>query len=165
MLLIDIRSTNASEAEFILDRLKLYLAGRHHHNNIDHLFRWWWWCRPAKYSFSLSLSSTRLCLLSPKGLRCSISCSCKRFDDTFPQRGDFAHRYHSQHWHEVGLRRRGTSSCIVAANAVVVHPETSAVLEYRDLIKTAIAVEIPRRSLRSLGLTYSTWIKRCQSVD
>ena len=33
MLLIDIRSTNASAAEFILDRLKLYLAGRHHHHN------------------------------------------------------------------------------------------------------------------------------------
>jgi len=34
MLLIDIRSTNASAAEFILDRLKLYLlvAGRHHHH-------------------------------------------------------------------------------------------------------------------------------------
>ena len=31
MLLIDIRSTNASAAEFILYRLKLYLAGRHHH--------------------------------------------------------------------------------------------------------------------------------------
>ena len=30
MLLIDIRSTNASAAEFILYRLKLYLAGRHH---------------------------------------------------------------------------------------------------------------------------------------
>ena len=34
MLLIDIRSTNASAAEFILDRLKLYLAGRHHHSRI-----------------------------------------------------------------------------------------------------------------------------------
>ena len=33
MLLIDIRSTNASAAEFILDRLKLYLAGRHHHHH------------------------------------------------------------------------------------------------------------------------------------
>ena len=33
MLLIDIRSTNASAAEFILYRLKLYLAGRHHHKN------------------------------------------------------------------------------------------------------------------------------------
>ena len=32
MLLIDIRSTNASAAEFILYRLKLYLAGRHHHH-------------------------------------------------------------------------------------------------------------------------------------
>ena len=29
---IDIRSTNASAAEFILYRLKLYLAGRHHHH-------------------------------------------------------------------------------------------------------------------------------------
>ena len=35
MLLIDIRSTNASAAEFILDRLKLYLAGRHHHHQND----------------------------------------------------------------------------------------------------------------------------------
>ena len=34
MLLIDIRSTNASAAEFILYRLKLYLAGRHHHHRI-----------------------------------------------------------------------------------------------------------------------------------
>ena len=34
MLLIDIRSTNASAAEFILDRLKLYLAGRHHHHTV-----------------------------------------------------------------------------------------------------------------------------------
>ena len=33
MLLIDIRSTNASAAEFILYRLKLYLAGRHHHHH------------------------------------------------------------------------------------------------------------------------------------
>ena len=32
MLLIDIRSTNASAAEFILYRLKLYLAGRHRHH-------------------------------------------------------------------------------------------------------------------------------------
>ena len=34
MLLIDIRSTtcNASAAEFILYRLKLHLAGRHHHD-------------------------------------------------------------------------------------------------------------------------------------
>ena len=32
MLLIDIRSTNASAAELIVDRLKLYLAGRHHHH-------------------------------------------------------------------------------------------------------------------------------------
>ena len=32
MLLIDIRSTNASAAEFISYRLKLYLAGRHHHH-------------------------------------------------------------------------------------------------------------------------------------
>ena len=31
MYVID-RSTNASAAEFILDRLKLYLAGRHHHH-------------------------------------------------------------------------------------------------------------------------------------
>ena len=31
MLLIDIRSTNASAAEFIVYRLKLCLAGRHHH--------------------------------------------------------------------------------------------------------------------------------------
>ena len=41
MLLIDIRSTNASAAEFILYRLKLYLAGRHHHhqkNSISHPF-------------------------------------------------------------------------------------------------------------------------------
>ena len=35
MLLIDIRSTNASAAEFILYRLKLYLAGRHHHMMIE----------------------------------------------------------------------------------------------------------------------------------
>ena len=35
MLLIDIRSTNASAAEFILYRLKLYLAGRHHHTHVD----------------------------------------------------------------------------------------------------------------------------------
>ena len=35
MLLIDIRSTNASAAEFILYRLKLYLAGRHHHHHRD----------------------------------------------------------------------------------------------------------------------------------
>jgi len=34
MLLIDIRSTNASAAEFILYRLKLYLAGRHHHQDL-----------------------------------------------------------------------------------------------------------------------------------
>ena len=34
MLLIDIRFTNASAAEFILDRLKLYLAGRHHHHTV-----------------------------------------------------------------------------------------------------------------------------------
>ena len=34
MLLIDIRSTNASAAEFILYRLKLYLAGRHHHHHV-----------------------------------------------------------------------------------------------------------------------------------
>ena len=34
MLLIDIRSTNASVAEFILYRLKLYLAGRHHHHQM-----------------------------------------------------------------------------------------------------------------------------------
>ena len=34
MLLIDIRSTNASAAEFILYRLKLYLAGRHHHTDL-----------------------------------------------------------------------------------------------------------------------------------
>ena len=33
MLLIDIRSTNASAAEFILNRLKLYLAGRHRHDD------------------------------------------------------------------------------------------------------------------------------------
>ena len=33
MLLIDICFTNASAAEFILDRIKLYLAGRHHHGN------------------------------------------------------------------------------------------------------------------------------------
>ena len=49
MLLIDIRSTNASAAEFILYRLKLYLAGRHHHHhncvqqymhrrNLDHVY-------------------------------------------------------------------------------------------------------------------------------
>ena len=37
MLLIDIRSTNASAAEFILYRLKLYLAGRHHHHHHHHL--------------------------------------------------------------------------------------------------------------------------------
>ena len=38
MLLIDIRSTNASAAEFMLHRLhvKLYLAGRHHHHNSRH---------------------------------------------------------------------------------------------------------------------------------
>ena len=36
MLLIDIRSTNASAAEFILYRLKLYLAGRHHHHTLDY---------------------------------------------------------------------------------------------------------------------------------
>ena len=30
-LLIDIRFTNASTAQFISNRLKLYLAGRHHH--------------------------------------------------------------------------------------------------------------------------------------
>ena len=36
MLLIDIRSTNASAAEFILDRLKLYLAGRHHHHHTQY---------------------------------------------------------------------------------------------------------------------------------
>ena len=39
MLLIDIRSTNASAAEFILDRLKLYLAGRHHHQIYRYLVR------------------------------------------------------------------------------------------------------------------------------
>ena len=33
MLLVDIRSTNASAAEFILYRLKLYLAGRHRHHH------------------------------------------------------------------------------------------------------------------------------------
>ena len=32
MLLIDVCSTNASAAEFISYRLKLYLAGRHHHH-------------------------------------------------------------------------------------------------------------------------------------
>ena len=37
MLLIDIRSTNASAAEFILYRLKLYLAGRHHHHKYAQL--------------------------------------------------------------------------------------------------------------------------------
>ena len=39
MLLIDIRSTNASAAEFILDRLKLYLAGRHHHHQIFYVVK------------------------------------------------------------------------------------------------------------------------------
>ena len=34
VVLIDIRSTNASAAEFILHRLKLYLAGRHHHHRV-----------------------------------------------------------------------------------------------------------------------------------
>ena len=40
MLLIDIRSTNASAAEFILYRLKLYLAGRHHHHTDIRRRKW-----------------------------------------------------------------------------------------------------------------------------
>ena len=58
MLFIDIRSTNASAAEFILYRLKLYmhLAGRHHHHH--HGKNWLWDQQKAEIGLGINLLVT-----------------------------------------------------------------------------------------------------------
>ena len=76
MLLIDIRSTNASAAEFMLYRLKLYLAGRHYH----HTLIFGLVVRLMYHGSIIILASIDICFASLRTLNLSRHCSAASAD-------------------------------------------------------------------------------------